>query len=84
MTVTYSVNHVRNFEIKQLSPLCFAMPRDIWYLVYNEKLQFRFTFRSGPMILDQVVALGLSTWAKYLIVKLFVAMRGDIDWICGI
>jgi len=28
-------------------------------LVYNDKLQTKFTFRSGPMIFGQVMALGL-------------------------
>jgi len=27
--------------------------------VYNDELQIKFTFRSGPMILDRVMALGL-------------------------
>ena len=38
----------------------------IW--VYNDKLQIKFTFRSGPMIFGQVMALGLWNLAKYLIV----------------
>ena len=51
---TYSITHVRNAEIKQLSPLVFTMLWDIDLLVgmwvYNDKLQIKFTFRSGPII----------------------------------
>jgi hypothetical protein len=36
----------------------------IW--VYNDELQIKFTFRSSPMIFDQVMALGLWNLAKYL------------------
>ena len=50
-------------EIKQLRPLFFTMLRDIDLIfgiwVYNDKLQIKFTFRSGPMIFSQVMALGL-------------------------
>jgi hypothetical protein len=60
---TYSVAHVRNSEIKQLRPLFFSM---LWYIdliygtwVYTDKLQIKFTFRSGPMISGRVMALGL-------------------------
>jgi hypothetical protein len=42
--------------------------------VYNDKLQIKFTFRSGPMIFGWVMA-------KYLVV---FAMLGDIDLIFGI
>jgi hypothetical protein len=28
-------------------------------LVYNDELQIKFTFRSGPMLFGRVVALGL-------------------------
>jgi hypothetical protein len=28
-------------------------------LVYNDELQIKFTFRSGPMIFDRVMTLGL-------------------------
>jgi len=38
--------------------------------VYNDKLQIKFTFRSGPMIFGWVMALGLLIW--------------DIDFIFGI
>jgi hypothetical protein len=47
-------------------------------LVYDDELQIKFTFRSGPMIFGQVMALGLWNLAKYL------AMLGDIDLIFGI
>jgi hypothetical protein len=38
----------------------------IW--VYNEELQIKFTFRSGPMIFGRVMGLGLWNLAKYLVV----------------
>jgi hypothetical protein len=81
---TYSVTHVRNSEIKQLSPLFFAMFEQriiipcfwdvdfifgIW--VYNDKLQIKLTFRSGPMIFGRVMVLGLWNLAKYLVVTTF-------------
>jgi hypothetical protein len=34
--------------------------------VYNDELQNKFTFRSGPMIFGRVMALGLWNLAKYL------------------
>ena len=69
---TYSVTHVRNSEIKQLLTLFFAILWDIdlifGMLVYSDKLQIEFTFRSGPMIFGRVMALGLWNFAKYLVV----------------
>ena len=63
MAGTYSVTHFRNSEIKQLSPLFFAMLGDIDLIfgmwVYNDELQIKITFRSGPMIFGRVMALGL-------------------------
>ena len=71
----YNVTHVRNSEIKQLRPPFFAMLWDIDLIfgtwVYNDKLQIKFTFRSGPMIFSRVMALGLWNLAKYLIVITF-------------
>jgi hypothetical protein len=65
--------HVCNSEIKQLSPLFFAMFWDIdltfSVLVYNDKLQIKFTFCSSPMIFGRVMALGLWNLAKYLVVN---------------
>jgi hypothetical protein len=62
-------------EIKQLRPLFFTMLWDIDLIfgmwVYNDKLQIKFTFRSGPMIFGQVMALGLWNLAKYLVVTTF-------------
>ena len=58
MDVTYSVTHVRNSEIKQLSPLFFAMDLIFGMWVYNDKLQIKFMFRSGAMIFGRVMALG--------------------------
>ena len=50
--------------------------------VYNDKLQIKFTFHSGPMIFGRVMALGLWNLAKHLVVTTFVsAMLGDIDLI---
>jgi hypothetical protein len=39
--------------------------------VYNDDLQFKFTFRSGPMIFGRVMALGLWNFVKYLVVTTF-------------
>jgi hypothetical protein len=68
----YSVTHVRNSEIKQMLSLFFAMLWDIDLIfgmwVYDDKLQIKFTFRSGPMIFGRVIALGLWNLAKYLVV----------------
>jgi hypothetical protein len=48
---TYSGTHVRNYKIKQLSPLFFVILWDIDLIfgmwVYNDKLQIKFTFRSN-------------------------------------
>ena len=51
----------------------------LWYFdlifgmwVYKNKLQIKFTFRSGPMIFGRVMALGLWNLAKYLVVTTFV------------
>ena len=52
--------------------------------VYSDKLQIKFTSRSGPMIFGQVMALELWNLAKYLIVTTFFAIFGDIDLIFGI
>jgi hypothetical protein len=41
----------------------------IW--VYNDELQIKFTFRSGPMIFGRVMALGLWNLAEYLVVTTF-------------
>ena len=68
MAGTYSVTHVCNSEIKQLRPLFFAMLWDIDLIfgmwVYNDKLQIKFTFRSGPMIFGRVMGLGLSKFGQ--------------------
>ena len=48
--------------------------------VYNDKLQIKFTFHSGPMIFGRVMALGLWNLVKHLVVTtFFFAMLGDID-----
>jgi hypothetical protein len=71
-----------NSKIKQLSPLFFAMFWDIDLIfgmwVYSHKLQIKFTYRSGPMIFGQVMALGLWNLAKYLVVTTFFTMIEDI------
>jgi hypothetical protein len=41
----------------------------IW--VYNDELQIKFTFRSGPIIFGRVMALGLWNLAKYLVVTTY-------------
>jgi hypothetical protein len=45
--------------------------------------QIKFTFRSDPMIVGRVMALGLWNLAKYLVVTTFFAMLWDIDLIFG-
>jgi hypothetical protein len=37
--------------------------------VYSDKLQIKFTFRSGPIIFGRGMALGLWKLAKYLVVN---------------
>ena len=73
----HSVTHVCNSEIKQLSPLFFAMLWDIDMIfgirVYNDELQIEFTFRSSSMIFGQVMVLGHWNLAKYLVVTPFLA-----------
>ena len=49
--------------------------------VYNDKLQIKFTFRSGPMIFARVMALEI--WPNIYLSPLFSAMFGDIDLIFG-
>jgi hypothetical protein len=51
----------------------------IW--VYNDDLQIKFTFRSGPMIFGRVMALGLWNLAK--LSPLYFTMIWDIDLIFG-
>jgi hypothetical protein len=47
---------------------------DFWHIyiwIYNDELQNKFTFHSGPMIFGRVMALGLWNLAKYLVVTTF-------------
>ena len=57
-------------------------PRDIDLIfgmwVYNDKLQIKFTFRSGPMIFGRVMALGLWNLAEYLVVTTFFSLCLEI------
>ena len=53
----------------------------IW--VYNDELQIKFTFHSGPMIFGWVMALGLWNLVKYLVVTTLFTMIWDIDLIFG-
>jgi hypothetical protein len=84
----YPCPSFHNSEIKQLSPLFFAMLWDIDLIfgmwVYNYKLQIKYTFRSGPMIFGRVMALGLRNLVKYLVVTTFFRYVGDIDLIFDI
>ena len=50
--------------------------------VYNDKLQIKFMFRSGPKIFGWVMALGLWNLAKYLVVTTFFrsALRYWLDF----
>ena len=53
----------------------FAMLGDIDLIfciwVYNDELQIKFAFRSGPMNFGRVMTLGLWNLAKYLVVTTF-------------
>ena len=68
-------------------PTFFAMLGDmdllfgIW--VYNDELQIRFTFYSGLIIFDRVMALGLWNLAYYLVSPFYFTMIWDIDLIFG-
>jgi hypothetical protein len=80
------VTHVRNSEIKPLT-IFFAMLWDINLIfgmwVYSDKLQIKFTFRSGPMIFGRVMALWLWNLAKYLVVTTFfryALSHSEIKW----
>ena len=84
----YSVTHVRNSEIKQMSPLFSAMLWDIDLIfgmwVYNHKLQIKFEIRSGWMIFGQLTVVGLWNLTIYLVVTtFFYTMIWDIDLIFG-
>ena len=71
----YSVTtHIRNSEIKQLSPLFMLWDIDLIFgmWVYNDKLQIKFTFRSSPMI------FGLWNLAKYLVLTTFFLLCLEI------
>jgi hypothetical protein len=78
----YSITHANpsfhNSEVKQLSPLCFAMLWDIDLIFDMCKLQIKFTFRSGSMIVGRVMALGLWNLAKYLVVTTFFSLCLEI------
>jgi hypothetical protein len=52
----------------------------IW--VYNDELQIKFTFHSSPMIVGQVMVLGLWNLAKYLVVTtlFYYDLRNWIDF----
>ena len=66
-----------------MSPLYFTILGDIDLIlgmwVYNDELQIKCTFRSGPIIFGRVMALGLWNLAKYLVVTTI----WDIDLIFG-
>ena len=68
----HSVTHVRNSEIIQLSLLFFAILWDIdlkfFMWMYNDNLQIKFTYCSGPVSFGWVMALELSNLVKYLVV----------------
>jgi hypothetical protein len=79
---TYSVSQFCNSEIKQLSPLYFAMLWDIDLIfgiwVYNDELQIQFTFCFGPMNFGRVMPLELWHFAKYLVVTTFFSLCLEI------
>jgi hypothetical protein len=68
-----TMNFKVDLLIKQLSPHFFAMLGDIALIfgiwVYTDELQIKLTFRSGPMIFGQVMALELWNLAKVNISK---------------
>jgi hypothetical protein len=74
-----------------LSPLVFAMLGDIDLIfgmwVYNDKLQIKFTFRSGRMIFGLVMALGIWNLAKYLVVTItrpkIIGAERNVNVICN-
>ena len=66
----------------------FAMIGDIDLIfgtwVYNDKLQIKFTFHSGPMIFGGVMHLDFEIWPNTFVFSchhFFFAMLGDIDLI---
>ena len=68
--------------------LFFAMLWDIDLIfgmwVYSDKLQIKFTFRSGPIIFGRVMALGLLKFGQiFSCHHFFFTMLGDIDLIFG-
>jgi hypothetical protein len=56
----------------------------IW--LYNDELQIKFTFRSGPVIFGRILALWLWNLAQYLVVTTlfhYDLISWDIDLIFG-
>jgi hypothetical protein len=60
----------------------------LWYIdlifglwLYLDDLQFKFEFRSGPMIFGRGMVLGLWNLAKYLVVTTLFHYDWDIDYI---
>jgi hypothetical protein len=81
---TYSVTHVRNSEIKQLSP-CFEILT--WYLVCGCLM---ISYRSSlcfvlfQWFLAELWPLDFEIWPNILLSPLFFAMLGYIDLMSGI
>jgi hypothetical protein len=65
---SFNWNEIQTWSVTHHYTLTYLF--GMW--VYNDKLQIKFTFSSGPMIFGQVMALGLWNLAKYLVVTTFV------------
>jgi hypothetical protein len=61
---------------------CYAWDIELIFViqVYNDELQIKFTFYSGPMIFGLVMALGLWNLAKYLVVATFFRYAEVLTW----
>jgi hypothetical protein len=90
LTIIFIVTHVRISEIKQLSPLFFAMLWDIDLIfgmwVYNEDLpdQVYVLFRSGPMIFGRVMCpWTLKVGQIFSCHHFFFTLIWDVDLVFG-
>jgi hypothetical protein len=81
---TYSVTQFRNTEIKQLSPLFFAMLWDIDLIcgiwVHSDQLQIKFTFRSGPMIFGIFQIWHTHLWHQHIFDMTYISKHSKKKW----
>jgi hypothetical protein len=77
-------------KIESISPSIAKKSGDNWDIdlifdtciwVYNDELQIKLTFRSGPMICGRVMALGLWNLDKYLVVTSFFRPERNVNLI---